>query len=194
MKDVDENELTSSGRANDRDVIGRITEPADRAVRYDLQILRALRQIIHAVDVYSRKLKTRYHITAPQLVCLTTICQNGSMTTTHIAGQVHLSPSTVVGILDRLERQGWIQRVRDSRDRRVVNVTVTEEGRRLVDNAPSLLQDRLADALQRLPDLEQATIALSVRRIADLMDVPPQDAPPYLEADGLDSTGMDEPG
>lgn len=177
---------------SDQEVTADSLPLATPQTRYDLQVLQSLRQIIHAVDVYSRKLRTQYRITAPQLVCLTTICQNGSLTTTQIAGSVHLSPSTVVGILDRLEKQGLIQRMRDSKDRRLVNVTATDEGKRLVEHAPSLLQDRLAEALQRLPDLEQATIALSLRRIADLMEVSPQEAPLILETSQIDIARIEE--
>jgi DNA-binding MarR family transcriptional regulator len=184
---------TADSELTDREVKSGTLPQASPQTRYDLQVLQSLRQIIHAVDVYSRKLRTQYRITAPQLVCLNAICQNGSLTTTHIAERVHLSPSTVVGILDRLERQELIQRARDTRDRRVVNVTATGKGRRLVEHAPSLLQDRLADALQSLPDLEQATIALSLRRIADLMEVSPQDAPMILETGHLEIAEIEDP-
>jgi DNA-binding MarR family transcriptional regulator len=184
---------TEDSELTDKEVTSDTLPQASPQTRYDLQVLQSLRQIIHAVDVYSRKLRTQYRITAPQLVCLNAICQNGSLTTTQIAGRVHLSPSTVVGILDRLEKQELIQRARDTKDRRLVNVTATDEGRRLVEHAPSLLQDRLANALQSLPDLEQATIALSLRRIADLMEVSPHAAPMILETGHLEVAEIEDP-
>ncbi len=156
-------------------------------IRYDLQILQALRQITRAVDLHSHKLQLTLQITAPQLVCLLAIRDTGSITATQIAEHVHLSPSTVVGILDRLEKKDFIQRTRDDNDRRQVNVTLTEQGEQLVKNAPSPLQDSLAAALQQLPELEQATIALSLKRIADLMEVRRSDAPLILETAQADN-------
>jgi DNA-binding MarR family transcriptional regulator len=159
--------------------------------RFDRHILRSLRMIIRAVDLYSQKLKARYQITGPQLTCLLTIAESGPLTATRIASHVQLSASTVVGILDRLEVRGLIQRVRDQGDRRLVNVTATEKGLELANNAPSPLQDGLANALGKLNKLEQATIALALRRIVDLMEAGDFDTSPILETG---SAAGDEPG
>lgn len=154
--------------------------------RYDLQILQSIRRIIRAVDIYSRKLKAQYELTAPQLICLNSIVEHGPTTASKIARHVYLSPSTLVGILDRLESRGLVRRERDTHDRRVVNVLATDEGRKLVEHAPSALQDGLAKALKDLPRLEQATIALSLKRVVDLMEAGHLEAAPILETDQPD--------
>lgn len=142
----------------------------DRAVTsLDLRILRALRRIIQAVDVHSRKLASVHKITAPQLVTLLWVVEAGSSTASDIAKQIHLSNSTVVGILDRLEAKGLVRRERGTHDRRLVHICATEAGIRLAETAPSPLQDVLAQALHALPELEQTAIALSLERIVDLM-------------------------
>lgn len=153
--------------------------------RYDLLILQSIRRIIRAVDIYSRKLRSRCDLTAPQLVCLGTVAARSPLTVSEIAKSVFLSPSTVVGILDRLESRGLVKRVRDAVDRRVVNISVTPAGKRLVVKAPSALQDGLHDALKSLPKLEQATIALSLKRVVDLMEAGRIDAAPILETTPL---------
>lgn len=166
------------GAANDRPAPGAalpgsaqaVTE-AQAAVRYDLRILRAIRCIIRRVDLYSKQLSATLQITVPQLVCLLTVADYGPITATALSRDVQLSASTVVGILDRLEEKGWIERLRDRDDRRVVLVSATPEGKTMARQAPSPLQQRLADALAGLPDLEQATIALSLERVVALMDV-----------------------
>jgi DNA-binding MarR family transcriptional regulator len=89
----------------------------------------------------------------------------------------------VVGVLDRLESSELIHRERDKADRRVVNILSTNKGRELAASAPSALQDGLADALKELPQLEQATIALSLKRVVDLMEAGHLDAAPILETD-----------
>jgi DNA-binding MarR family transcriptional regulator len=147
--------------------------------------MQTLRQIIRAIDLHSRKLRATYDITTPQLVCLITIVEHGPVTVKKIAENVFLSPSTVVGILDRLESKGWILRLRDARDRRVVNVTATTTGTRLVDMAPSPLQEGLARALNDLAEIERATIALSLQRIVDLMEAGGVEAAPVLETGQL---------
>src|SRR5690606_6663658 len=71
---------------------------------------------------------------------------------------------------DRLEDKGWIKRERGREDRRIVFVTATDAGVQLVQDTPSPLQKKLADALNALPALEQATITMSLERIVHLME------------------------
>lgn len=174
------NDLASPapGTAVDQDLSRQPDVPESR---YDLLILQSIRRIIRAVDIYSRKLRSQCKLTAPQLVCLGTVVEHAPLTVSAIAHKVFLSPSTVVGILDRLEARNLIKRERDARDRRVVNITYTPEGREVVANAPSPLQDNLHQALKKLPKLEQATIALAVRRVVDIMEAGSIDAAPILD-------------
>ncbi|MCD6249239.1 MAG: MarR family transcriptional regulator [candidate division Zixibacteria bacterium] len=163
--------------------------PSVPKARYDLQVLRSLRRIIRAVDIYSRKLKTTHQLTAPQLICLLCVVEEGPLNSAAISKSIFLSPSTIVGILDRLESRDLVSRERDSNDRRIVNVTASDQGIKLAKLAPSPLQDNLANALLQLPMLEQATIALSLQRVVDLMEAEQLDAAPILETGQLDVIG-----
>ncbi|MBN2289063.1 MAG: MarR family transcriptional regulator [Candidatus Glassbacteria bacterium] len=148
---------------------------------YDLRILNFLRRITRAVDIQSRKVAAVYGITVPQVVCLVKIVEEGSTTITSLSKSVYLSSSTVVGILDRLEEKGLIERRRDRVDRRLVHLTATKKGRDLVDKTPSLVQESLCNAFRDLPELEQATIALSLERIVELMEAPELEVVPILD-------------
>lgn len=183
-----------AGRDDQR--IARPAEAVSAAVespvalaRYELRILRSLRRIIHDVDLYSKELAATNRITAPQLFCLLHVVNNGPVSATAIGREVHLSPSTVVGILDRLEEKGLVARQRSHEDRRIVRVTATREGIELARKSPSPLQQRLANALSELPELEQATIALSLERVVALMEAPEVDAAPILATGPINSTG-----
>ncbi|MFQ5702348.1 MAG: MarR family winged helix-turn-helix transcriptional regulator, partial [Acidobacteriota bacterium] len=103
-----------------------------------------------------------------------------------IARHVHLSPSTVIGILDRLEAKGLVRRERDLKDRRLVLVSLTEQGKALVASAPSPLQDTLAEAMSALPEAGLATIAQSLDRIVEMMEIRHIDAAPILETGPID--------
>ncbi len=169
-------------------VIGIRGETVTPPVRYDLRILRSLRRIIRCVDLYSRQLSATNQITTPQLVCLLEVVNRGPLTATAISREVHLSPSTVVGILDRLEEKSWVVRERGHDDRRTVRVSATPAGVHLTQQVPSPLQRTLADALNALPELEQATIALSLDRIVALMEAQEIDAAPILETGPINSS------
>ncbi len=161
------------------------------ATRYDLRVLQALRQIIRAVDLHSRQLLGQHEITGPQLITLLTVEEYEPVTASAIAGHIHLSPSTVIGILDRLETKGLIRRDRDLKDRRLVQISLTEQGKVLARNAPSPLHDTLTEAMSKLPENELVMIAESLERIVGLMQMQHLDAAPILEAGPIDPVSGD---
>lgn len=147
---------------------------------YGMKILRNLRRIMRAVDMHSRRLQMQYQVTAPQMICLVALEHGGPMTLTELARQVSLSPSTLTGILDRLEQKALVLRLRRETDRRKVTLVLTEKGVQITKEAPALLQDKLSQAVAALPELEQAAIALSLERLVALMDLEKLDASPLL--------------
>jgi DNA-binding MarR family transcriptional regulator len=161
------------------------------AARYDLRVLQALRQVIRAVDLHSRRLLTQHKITGPQLITMLTVKSYEPVTVSAIAGHIHLSPSTVIGILDRLEAKGLIRRDRDLKDRRLMWISLTEQGKVLANNAPSPLQDTLAEALVKLPETELVMIVESLERIVRFMQMHHVDTAPTQEA-GLNDPDMEK--
>ncbi len=152
---------------------------------YELRILQSLRQIIRAIEIHSRKLTQNYQITGPQLSCLLALQEHGDLTTTALANTVYLSPSTIVGIVDRLEEKKLVARSRSSRDRRQVQITITPAGRELTSSTPSPLQETLIASLRELPEVEQVSITLALEKVVDLMKARKIDAAPVLETGPL---------
>lgn len=158
----------------------RLADAAESAEGPETRILRSMRQIIRAIDLHSKKLIGEHGITGPQLVTLLCVAQESPITPSEIGKRVHLSNSTLVGILDRLERGGLVQRSRSNVDRRNVFITCTDRGHALAKEAPSPLQDRLATALRMLHPTDQVAIATSLERVVDLMGAENIDAAPML--------------
>ena len=162
-----------------------LPSPAIPKNSYDLRILQSLRRIIRSVDLHSRKLLMQHNITGPQLACLLAVNDHGPLTASTLAKEVHLSPSTIVGILDRLEQKFWVERQRSSQDRRVVNINITQAGHKLAESAPSPLQETLSNSLRSLAEIEQVSITLSLEKIVALMEADHLDAAPVLETGPL---------
>lgn len=136
---------------------------------HDMRILNAIRQIIRAADVDSRKLAAEHQITAPQLMCLMAVVEKGSATAIDISRRIHVSASTLVGVMDRLEAKGLITRQRSDEDRREVVILPTKTGRSLVANTPFPLQYSLGRALAQLPETQREQLAVWMERLVDLM-------------------------
>ena len=97
--------------------------------------------------------------------------QLGPSTLKSIGRAIYLSPSTVVGIVDRLEEKNLVRRERDTRDRRNVHVTITSEGLELIANAPSALPEGFASALSALPENDRHTLVVVLEQFATLLEV-----------------------
>jgi DNA-binding MarR family transcriptional regulator len=154
-------------------------------------IVASIRRVVRAVDLHSRHLVEEHGITAPQLATLAEAERLGGAAIGAIARAVHLSQPTVSGVLDRLEGRGLVHRERSDSDRRSVIVTVTEEGKKLLRESPSLLQDRFREELTRLEGWERYWLLSALQRVAAMMDAEAIKAAPVLEA-GPIPTGSGE--
>lgn len=144
------------------------------------QVLIALRRIIRAIDLHSKKLAQHQGLTVPQLIVLKEINRASKVTVGEIADAVSLSSATITCILIRLESRGFIQRNRSISDKRRVNVVLTDAGQELLKSAPSLLQEQFIKEFEKLKDWEQTLILSSLQKVARLMDAKDLDAAPVL--------------
>jgi len=66
-------------------------------------------------------------------------------TITWLAGRMNLDPATVLRSVDSLEKRGLVERRRDKKDRRLVFVEFTEEGRTTQRSSHQGFKDRIAN-------------------------------------------------
>jgi len=87
------------------------------------QMLRSIRRMMRAVRVRSRRLRCETGLTVPQLLCLRALAdREHPPTLAELARDVELSPATVTGLADRLERDGLVRRERSQTDRRKIRL------------------------------------------------------------------------
>jgi DNA-binding MarR family transcriptional regulator len=153
--------------------------------RHD-DVLIALRRIIRATDLYSRRLSREAGLTAPQLLILQAIAARGEITMGDIATEVSLSQATVTTILDRLEGRALVVRERGSADKRRVYARLTDAGHAVIADAPEPLQETFVRRFSKLKDWEQSQIISAVERIASMMDADDIDASPVLDVGAID--------
>jgi DNA-binding MarR family transcriptional regulator len=147
------------------------------AVNDSIRILQSVRRIAQCIEHHSKRLNTTHNITSPQLVALMAIVRLGPSTLKSIGRDIHLSASTVVGIVDRLEEKQLVRRERDTRDRRNVYVSATVAGQNLVDDAPSALPQGFSNALAALPEIDQQMLVVMLEQFATLLEIKAPAAP-----------------
>ncbi len=149
-------------------------------------VLIALRQIIRAIDLRSKRLVKQFGLTGPQLLILQEIARVDEITASEMAKAISLSQATVTGILERLEKRTLITRRRSNSDRRRVKVSATAAGRQLLEAAPPLMQESFVEQFDRLQNWEQHMILSSLQRLVTMMDAKQIEAAPILTSEPLD--------
>jgi DNA-binding MarR family transcriptional regulator len=95
--------------------------------RLGTQIKANLRELSNQISLLNHQVSSRIEVKDIDLDCLDLLSQTGAMSPSELARRAGLHPATITGILDRLERGGWVARGRDPKDRRAVIVTPTRE-------------------------------------------------------------------
>jgi DNA-binding MarR family transcriptional regulator len=91
------------------------------------QVKEALRDLRIQLGVLNHHVGTHLDLKDVDLDCLDLIARHGPLSPTVLARRAGVHPATMTGILDRLERAGWIARDRDAADRRAVTVRVLRD-------------------------------------------------------------------
>jgi DNA-binding MarR family transcriptional regulator len=102
----------------------RVTSENERSRRRQLttQIKDSLRDLRNQLSIFNRQVGAHLELKDVDMDCLDLINRHGPLSPTAVARVTGLHPATVTGILDRLERAGWVARERDPADRRAVTV------------------------------------------------------------------------
>jgi MarR family transcriptional regulator, organic hydroperoxide resistance regulator len=136
-----------------------------------------LRRIFKAVESYSRAVENRFGITGPQLWALWELNRSAPLALKELAARMHLSPSTVVGVVDRLIAKDLVVREADQIDRRRVRLSLSKQGKTLTKRAPNPAQDQLIKGLKSLDSRQLGTLSKSLGLLVHAMDADHLEAP-----------------
>jgi DNA-binding MarR family transcriptional regulator len=98
-----------------------------RRRRLTNDIKESLRELSVQLSLLNHRVSARVDLKDIDLECLDMIGRFGPLTPTSLARRSGLHPATMTGVLDRLERAGWIARERDAQDRRAVKLKIRKE-------------------------------------------------------------------
>jgi DNA-binding MarR family transcriptional regulator len=93
---------------------------ARRRRRLDREVRASLRDAAVQLALLNHQVRGHLELKGTDLECLDLISRDGPLSPSALARRAGLHPATLTGILDRLERGGWIVRERDPADRRGV--------------------------------------------------------------------------
>ena len=115
-------------------------------------------------------------LTMPQFRALVMIRRWGPQTGRELARRLHVTPGTLVPLIDRLEDQGYLRRVPDKQDRRLTWLELTPRADRLFQRLWGMGAARMATAIGRLLPEDRAHLKRILTRVAEHLEGSPTPA------------------
>jgi DNA-binding MarR family transcriptional regulator len=115
-----------------------------------LETLKLFRIIFKSANRHFHEIEKLAGIGGASLWALAEIVETEKLTVTDLATHMSIHQSTASNLLDKLESEGYITRVKSTSDRRVVYLIATDQGREVLARAPLPHRGILPDALMRL--------------------------------------------
>lgn len=104
-------------------------------------------------------------LTLPQITLIKALAHGKELTITDLARELSTGKSTVVGIVDRLERNGLVRRNRDGGDRREVHIGFSPEAKDRVMDIKATVDATFSKAFAGIPAEEFAAFESSLKKI-----------------------------
>jgi DNA-binding MarR family transcriptional regulator len=143
-----------------------VSEPAAQSgARQDLVNAAGMAARLHqnAYDRFEDAAAEYFGVNRTAMRCMDVLERVGRLTAGEVATQTGLSTGAVTALLDRLERAGYVRRVRDPADRRRVWVELTETARKLAEEVYGPLAEAMAE-YNRYSDSDLRLITAYIER------------------------------
>ncbi len=135
-----------------------------------IDVLKTLKSIMNMIHKNMESEFKGLKITGPQGMIIGILMHHGEMKISDLSEKMGLSSSTVSGIVDRLEKQGMVKRIRSSDDRRVVYVKVDEDFKKRSKESFKNIYERFETIMSKATDEEIADIVKGLNTLKKLIE------------------------
>ena len=150
-----------------------------------IDVLIKLRKIVRSVNLESKRVEKEQGVSIPQLLCLQFLAEQEDFRTNAVKLKafLNLNASTISGILRRLEKKGLVEKLPKISDKRVILISLTTNGMKLLQSSPITFQQKLSEKLQALPPEKLQTIIDGIDILTNIMEVDEVDASPIITSE-----------
>ncbi|HEX8436037.1 MAG TPA: MarR family transcriptional regulator [Archangium sp.] len=146
-------------------------EPQEPQLGEVLDFMRLLWAVDHRLKSTSKHMEATLGLTGPQRLVLRLVGRFPGITAGRLAHILHVHPSTLTGVLRRLETRGYLERKSDPLDARKALFCLTEKGRALDAPAASTVEAAVQRALSRVPKAKMAAAQEMLTVLAEELGV-----------------------
>jgi MarR family transcriptional regulator, organic hydroperoxide resistance regulator len=133
------------------DTVEQVEDDKEPPLGAVLDFMRLLWGVDHALQSASKRMEATYGITGPQRLVVRIVGRFPGIAAGRVAEILHVHPSTLTGILKRLEARGVLQRKSDPRDARRALFSLTPKGRKLDTLRTGAVEQAVRRVLSRDP-------------------------------------------
>jgi DNA-binding MarR family transcriptional regulator len=135
-----------------------------------LQFMQLLWAVVHGLERISKRMTGDIGVTGPQRLVLRVVGLFPGMSAGDLATVLHVHPSTLTGVLQRLIAQRLLARAHDPSDRRRAVLRLTKRGARVNAAGEGTVEAAIAKALDGTSDRDRAATKRVLERLAAHLD------------------------
>jgi DNA-binding MarR family transcriptional regulator len=143
------------------------TTVAAEALPDVLQFMRLLWALVHGLDKTSKRMSSEVGITGPQRLVLRVAGLFPGLSAGDLAALLHVHPSTLTGVLQRLVAQRLLTRVSHPRDQRRAVLNLTARGVRINSTHRGTVEAAVEASLRGVSARDRGTTRRVLQRLID---------------------------
>lgn len=147
-----------------------------------LDFLRLIWAVDHGLQRMSKWMEQWMGITGPQRLVIRIVGKFPEISAGHLAAVLHIHPSTLTGILKRLEARGLVTRRIDGRDARRSLIALSDKGSHLDVESEGTIEATVNGIISRLPEAQSDVVRTALRDLAEALSGGADRPPPTLPA------------
>jgi len=147
----------------------RADEPAPAAASH-MEALKKLRIVIRAAQRHSTWIEKQCGVSGAQLWVMQELSDAPGLRVGELAMKLAMHQTTTSNLVDILARRGLVIKKRDQHDQRVVRLTLSSEGKKLLKAAPQPTRGLLPEALRHLDQAHLQELDSGLQALLDLLD------------------------
>lgn len=140
----------------------------DTVIKDLLAITPSIRRSLQQKLVKTAFTQIEEHITLLHIEIMHTLREEGTQHIAEIGERLQIPKPQMTHLLDRLEQLNIVHRQPDPADRRIINVALTEKGRRIGEEFDRVIRDGVGEKLARLSDAELKELSVSLHKLYTL--------------------------
>lgn len=135
--------------------------------KVDLNLVIGIHRACKKMDKATANVVGRYKLSIGQFGVLEAIYHKGNLTVGEVQTIILSTVGTIPMIVSNLEKKGLIERIRDTKDRRKCFLTLTEEGKQLIEEVFPKNKKAIEDEMKNLTSEEKKTLLELLKKLSE---------------------------